>query len=155
MKKIIYLILKFLGLISDEKESEKQRDKTIYQMKPLMTEYEQHFYNTIKSLEEKYEIVPQLNLACVVKKINNNNYYTDLFRNIDFAIFDKDYNKLLLLIEINDKTHNTYKRKDRDLKVQKICDDISVKLIKFHTNKPNEKSYVLNRIISMIEDKKQ
>ncbi|UKI26376.1 MAG: hypothetical protein L6V91_06120 [Bacilli bacterium] len=70
------------------------------------------FYNILKELEDNYTIVPQLNLAAVVKKINNNRYYSELFRNIDFCyFFTKDYQELLLLIELNDQSHNNYNRK--------------------------------------------
>ena len=73
-------------------------------------------------------------------------YINELFKNIDFAIFDKDYKNVLLLIEINDSTHNKINRKDRDLKVKKICNDCNIKLITFYTKYPNEKEYVLKRI---------
>ena len=144
MREIIYKILVFLGLINEKKEI--IREETIYQKRNLMTNYEYKFYQNIKELEDEYQIVPQLNLAAVTKKINNNRYYSELFRNIDFAIFSKDYQELLLLIEINDQTHNNYNRRDRDMKVKKICNDIGVKLITFYTKYPNEKTYVINRI---------
>ena len=51
-----------------------------------------------------------------------------------------------MLIEINDKTHNELSRKDRDLNIQKICNDTGIKLMKFYTCYPNEKEYVINRI---------
>lgn len=151
LKEIIYKILRFLGLIDDI--DEKEKTETIYKIKPIMTEYEYRFYEILKLLENDYIIMPQLNLASIVKKINNNRYYSELFRNIDFAIFTKDYRKLLLLIEINDKTHDQNNRKDRDLKVQKICNDINIPLIKFYTSYPNEKDYVINRIKKEIEKK--
>lgn len=119
---------------------------TIYEQKPLMSNYEFKFYKILEELKEEYEIMPQINLASIIKKINNNKYYSELFRNIDFAIFSKDYKELLLLIEINDKTHNELSRKDRDLKIQKICNDTGIKLMKFYTCYPNEKEYVINRI---------
>ena len=93
---------------------------TIYEQKPLMSNYEFKFYKILEELKEEYEIMPQINLASIIKKINNNKYYSELFRNIDFAIFSKDYKELLLLIEINDKTHNELSRKDRDLKIKKF-----------------------------------
>ena len=142
---IIYKILVFLGIIKETKSKDK-KEETIYMLKPLMTAYEYKFYQILKTLEDEYIIVPQLNLASIVKKMNNNKYYNELFRNIDFAIFTKDYKKLLLLIEINDETHNQRKRKDRDLKVKKICNDIGVSIITFYTKYPNEKKYALNRI---------
>ena len=97
--KIVNFILKLLGFI-DEKE---QQEQTIYKLKPIMSTYERKFYNILKELEKEYIIIPQLNLATIIEKKNNNRYYSDLFRNIDFAIFDKNMNKILLLIEINDK----------------------------------------------------
>lgn len=149
MKNIIYKILKYFGLIQEE--NKERRKDTIYIQKPIMTEYEYRFYQILKELENKYIIVPQLNLAAVIKKVNNNRYYSELFRNIDFAVFSKDYKKLLLLIEINDQTHDRYKRQDRDLKVKKICNDVNVKLISFYTKYPNEKNYVINRIEKEID----
>lgn len=149
MKNIIYKILKYFGLIQEE--NKERRKDTIYIQKPIMTEYEYRFYQILKELENKYIIVPQLNLAAVIKKVNNNRYYSELFRNIDFAIFSKDYKKLLLLIEINDQTHDRYKRQYRDLKVKKICNDVNVKLISFYTKYPNEKNYVINRIEKEID----
>lgn len=152
MREIIYKILVFLGLINEKKEI--IREETIYQKRNLMTNYEYKFYQNIKELEDEYQIVPQLNLAAVTKKINNNRYYSELFRNIDFAIFSKDYQELLLLIEINDQTHNNYNRRDRDMKVKKICNDIGVKLITFYTKYPNEKTYVINRIKNELDTNK-
>lgn len=150
-KKIIAFFLKLFGIsLLDEVNP---KEPTIYEIKPFMSPYERKFYNMLKCLENEYTIIPQLNLASVIKKLNNTKFYTELFRNIDFAIFDKDMNKLLLLIEINDKTHNKYKRKDRDLKVKKICNDVNVKLLSFYSNYPNEKNYVLNRINKELQNK--
>ena len=127
---------------------------TLYQKKSLMTACEMDFYLKIKDLEQYYRIIPQINLASIVTKATNNKYYNDLFRNIDFAIFTPDYSALLLLIELNDNTHNQRNRKIRDLKVQRICNEIGIPLLKFYTNYPNEKNYVLNRIITEIEKTK-
>lgn len=156
MMNVIYKILTFLGLIQQDTNSINytKNEETIYTRKKLMTDYEYKFYNILKELQDNYTIVSQLNLAAVVKKINNNRYYSELFRNIDFAIFTKDYQELLLLIELNDQTHNNYNRKDRDLKVKKICNDIGVKLMTFYTKYPNEKAYVINRIKNELSDNK-
>lgn len=156
MMNVIYKILTFLGLIQQDTNSINytKNKETIYTRKKLMTDYEYKFYNILKGLEDNYTIVPQLNLAAVVKKINNNRYYSELFRNIDFAIFTKDYQELLLLIELNDQSHNNYNRKDRDLKVKKICNDIGVKLMTFYTKYPNEKTYVINRIKNELSNNK-
>ena len=120
----------------------------IYSKRDFMTKFERYFYNIFVELEEELDIKvhPQVNLATIVKKEVNNRYISELFRNIDFAIFDKDYKDLLLLIEINDSTHYTKKRIVRDIKVEKILKQADIKLMKFYSNYPNKKDYVKNRI---------
>ncbi|HIS86762.1 MAG TPA: DUF2726 domain-containing protein [Candidatus Caccenecus avistercoris] len=66
-------------------------------------------------------------------------------------MFSKEY-ELLLLIELNDASHNQIKRKDRDLKVKKILNDCNIPLLTFYTFYPNEKNYVLNRIIKFLDN---
>lgn len=155
MKKIILFILKLLGIKVEQQEEtdtdNNQKNETEYIKKTLMTDTEYNFYLKLKELETDYKIVPQLSLSSVIKKLNNNTYYTDLFRIIDFAIFSNDYKELLLLIELNDSTHNTQKRKIRDSKVETICNSCNIKLMKFYTTYPNEKEYVINRILKEIK----
>lgn len=50
--------------------------------KKFMTNSELYFYNKIKNLDEDYyHIIPQVNLAAIIKKEKYTNYYTDPFRN--------------------------------------------------------------------------
>ena len=120
-----------------------------------MTNNERLFYNKIKCLEPEYKIIPQVSLASIISKENNNKYYTDLFRNIDFAIFDTNLQEVLLLIELNDGTHKLKKRKSRDAKIKKICNAAGIPLLFFYTKYPNEKDYVINRIRNVINKTKE
>lgn len=128
------------------------KSDNIYSIKSLMTKYEKYFYDILVDLkyELNIEVMPQVNLASIINKKGNYKYRNELFRNIDFGIFTKDYEKLLLLIEINDKTHNNYIRRNRDMKVDKIVNDAGIRLIKFYSNCSNKKEYVKNRIIDEI-----
>lgn len=150
LKRIIDFILWLFGIKNDE-DVEKATTDIKYEKKPIMSDYEIMFYNRMKDLETEYNIVPQLVLSSVVDKKSKQKYRSELYRIIDFAIFSKDYSKLLLLIELNDNTHNQRKRKDRDLKVKKICNSAKIKLITFYTKYPNEKDYIINRIKKEIE----
>lgn len=150
LKRIIDFILWLFG-IKDDEDVEKATTDIKYEKKPIMSDYEIMFYNRMKDLETEYNIVPQLVLSSVVDKKSKQKYRSELYRIIDFAIFSKDYSKLLLLIELNDNTHNQRKRKDRDLKVKKICNSAKIKLITFYTKYPNEKYYIINRIKKEIE----
>lgn len=150
LKRIIDFILWLFG-IKDDEDVEKATTDIKYEKKPIMSDYEIMFYNRMKDLETEYNIVPQLVLSSVVDKKSKQKYRSELYRIIDFAIFSKDYSKLLLLIELNDNTHNQRKKKDRDLKVKKICNSAKIKLITFYTKYPNEKDYIINRIKKEIE----
>lgn len=146
----VYVFHKFSNLIIKLLNKNKYNNYKYYIPKKFMTNYEKYFFNILVELENEYfiRIQPQVNLATIVD-INTSGYknINELFKNIDFAIFTKDYDNLLLLIEINDKTHNLPKRRKRDKKIKDIASEAGIKLITFYSNYPNNKEYVKNRII--------
>lgn len=151
---IIFFILRTVSkLIYNKISIKNKKTNNIYNKRKFMTDYERYFYETLKELEGELDIKihPQINLATIINKETNNYYINELFRNIDFAIFDKNYNNLLLLIEINDNTHNTKKRIYRDKKVDYILKCANIKLIKFYSNYPNKKDYIKTRIKKELE----
>ena len=155
LKEIIYKILLFFGLIpieSNDISIDNKNNNPVYESKKFMSDAEIKFYNKLSCLNDDYIVVPQVNLATIVHK-KDTRFHNELFRNIDFGIFSKEFD-LLLLIELNDKTHNKYDRKDRDLKVKKICNDTNIKLITFYTAYPNEKDYVIGRVKKELESLK-
>lgn len=85
-----------------------------------MTANEYHYFELLKDIanELNLEVHPQTNLATIIKKEGYYKYQNELYRNIDFAIFTKDYKRLLLLIEIDDYTH-TYNLELKEMKVLK------------------------------------
>lgn len=91
-------------------------------------------YGTIikKYLPSNYVLRPQICLASIIEKVDQNTYVNELFRIIDFGVFDQ-YNNILLLIEINDRTHNSLNRKIRDQKVLAICKEAEIPLLTFWT----------------------
>ena len=123
-----------------------------YVPKRFLSNNEYNFLTKFIDLENELHvhIVPQVNLASVITKISDSRFNTELFRNIDFGIFNADYSKLLLLIELNDESYNTYHRKKRDIKVHDICNKAGIKLITFYSKYSNEKEYVKSRIIKEI-----
>lgn len=120
----------------------------IYVKKPLLTERERVLYHkTLASIELfGFRVIPQVNLATIIDKVNNEKYRNELFRNIDFGIFDKEFNPLLL-VEFNDSSHNRPDRRSRDNKVKNITEQAGIKLITFWTKYPNELIYVHKRIL--------
>lgn len=148
---IVYLLLFIINII--EKTTYKKKiQKNLYYQKNLMTKYERYFYNCFAELEEELgiKIQPQVSLNSIVEKRYNYRQRLELFRDIDFGVFEKDYSKLLLLVEINDKTHNLKRRRKRDQKVKEIVNCAHIRLITFYSDWPNEKSYLKKRITEEI-----
>jgi len=130
------------------KFNKKLKSYNKYESKSLLTKNEMYFYNVISENFKEYLIQPQVNLATIIEKHKDypTQYQNELFRNIDFGIFDKKTTQCLLLIEINDNTHTQKNRIVRDIKVKEICEDAGLKLITFYTKFENRPEYIVKRI---------
>lgn len=122
-----------------------------YAKKKLLTPTEIKFYNAIKKyLPSEYILLPQINLASIIARTDEHKYQNELYRNLDFAIFDKNYIPIAA-IEINDKTHNEKARKARDFKVKDICESAELPLITFWTDYGINEEYIQKRISEYIK----
>ncbi len=143
---LLLIIVLLFNYFENKLTANKTNRKNNYYKKRFMTDNELNFYNKIKTLEnEDYKIVPQVNLATIIEKYGKS-FNNELFRNVDFAIFDRDFQNILLLIELNDSSHKKANRIKRDIKVKNICNSADIKLITFYTNYPNNKDFVIKRI---------
>ena len=102
----------------------------IYELKKsLMTDCEKNFYEALKNaVPEGYVVQPQINLQSIINRIDNPRFVNELFRNIDFGVFDSDY-KPIFLVEINDNSHLEKRRQERDEKVLKICEEAGIPIV--------------------------
>lgn len=121
-------------------------DERIYEKKRLMTFTEKQFHEAIKkAIPENYILLPQVNLATIIRRVDEHTYQNELYRNIDFAIFNSEYMPLLL-IEINDNTHNEIDRRERDRKVKEICQCAQLPIITFWTEYGINEEYIYKTI---------
>jgi hypothetical protein len=112
----------------------------------LISKTEQTFYIAIKSsLPEGFCIFPQINLASFIERTDDARYHNELFRNVDFLITDAEYHPKII-IEINDQTHMNNDRKERDEKVQKICEEAGIPILKLWTSYGANPEYIKKRI---------
>ncbi len=117
----------------------------------LISKSEQEYYKVILSvLPEGHYAFPQVNLASFIVKNDNSPFHNELFRNVDFLITNKDY-KPLFIIEINDQTHFHGDRRDRDEKVQKICEEAGIPIVKFWTSYGINEDYIRKKISEALE----
>ena len=114
--------------------------------KTLISKSEQGFYNAIKILvPDGYCVFPQINLASFIDRTDDARFHNELFRNVDLLITDAEYQPKFI-IEINDQTHLNTARRERDEKVQKICEEAGIPILKLWTSYGINPDYIQGRI---------
>lgn len=124
----------------------------IYELKSsLLTPIEKEYFDCIKSaLPEGYSVYPQINLASIINRTDIHTFQNELFRNVDFGIFDKNSSPVVL-IEIQDKTHLNVERRNRDKKVKMICEEAGIAIIEFWNTERVDSEEVSRKIKEAIE----
>ena len=127
-------------------------DNYVYTAKnSLISTLEQEFYNVIRdSVPNDYCVFPQINLASFIDKTDNSKFRNELFRNVDILITDSAYAPKFI-IEINDQTHLKSDRRERDEKVQKICEEAGIPILKLWTSYGINPKYIKDRIDEILK----
>ncbi len=114
--------------------------------KRLLSKTEELFWDALqKAIPDSYHVFPQINLASFIERTDNSRFRTELFRNIDFLITDTNYTPKIA-VEINDQTHLTGDRRERDEKVQNILDEAGIPLIKLWTSYGVNADYIKKKV---------
>lgn len=131
---------KYIKKATDKNFAKKQQEEfnktntATYKKKNLMTDIEIKCFKSIELALKDTDFVafPQINLATIVNK-NPNYQIKELFRNIDFGIFHKETFEPILMIELNDNSHNEYERIVRDEQVKSILKQSKIPLLSLFT----------------------
>ena len=122
--------------------------------KLIMTKTETQFYkllqNAITENNLNILIFPQINLENIIQAKNNDFAARNRIksRSIDYTIVSNDTLKVLCCIELDDYTHNTYKRINRDSFINQIFQEVNIRLIRVTVSS----SYNIEQIISQIKE---
>ena len=112
----------------------------------VLTKTEQNFMNAInKALPKGCILLVQQTLSSIVEKNDDSKFRNELFRIVDFLVVDINY-KPLFCIEINDSTHEDYKRRNRDQKVHDILEEAGIPLITLWVKYGVNQDYIEKRI---------
>lgn len=116
-----------------------------------LTENEKYFYNKLKEITDKYNLVifPKLRLADIFETNNISDFNRIKAKHIDFTICNKDL-KFLIFIELDDKTHEYKKNKINDEKKNFIFDSLNTNLVRIKNNNLNEKLVEIEKQISTL-----
>lgn len=150
--KILDYVIKKRKNKTNEEEQEEQKHTKYVKKKSLLTDCEKKVYHKIQRAIQDFNLIvtPQVNLATIVDKVSNERYRNELFRNIDFGVFEADTLKPVVMIELNDSTHRNANRYARDMKVKAILQDAGIPLITLHADMPNDVAYIRKRVRNVL-----
>lgn len=134
---IITVLEKKLNNITTDKEEPKVKDlvsnynEKYEKVDYLLTKNELKFYRILRQVTNKldYSLFCQVSLYEIVKSKNYKDFNKIKSKNIDFVITQENC-KILLCIELDDKSHEKTKRIKRDDFVNQLFKDLDIKLLR-------------------------
>ncbi len=100
----------------------------------LMTKPERElYYALLAAVGSEMHVFPQIALAAFIDKKNFGSYRNELFRIVDFLLCDARTTRPLLVIELNDASHNRADRRARDEKVKCILERAGIGILTLNT----------------------
>jgi very-short-patch-repair endonuclease len=129
------------------------KTKYLYRKKDLlMTSAERELFGVLVGLVgNEYLIFSQIHLATILdhKVVGQN--WRSAFRHIDeksvdFVICDKKSTKLLLVIELDDKTHEFENRRIRDEEVERILSEAHIPLLRIENKGLFDKGLIATQL---------
>ena len=145
--------------INIENQNEIKNEKSEYlpyHKKLLLTKNEYYFYNNLKKItnEKNLQILAKIRLADLIEVNQGTNEWNKYFakiksKHIDFAIADNM--KIIVIIELDDKSHEKQNRIERDEFVDAALTKTGYKIIRTLGNTEEIEKYI-NSIITAPED---
>lgn len=137
---LFFLVYIFAKRSSQHTPAQLAAEKTTYtyQRKQfVMTNAEKEFFDRLVSFtQDDYYVFPQIHLSAILNhKVKGQNWkgaFSSINgKSVDYVICDKLHCKTLLAIELDDSTHDSAPRVERDANVERMLSEAGVPLIRF------------------------
>lgn len=115
----------------------------------LLTQTELKFYKLLKNITDELNLVicPQVTLYQIVQNKNFKDFNKIQNKSIDFVIVEPNL-KIKLCIELDDYTHQKSKRVKRDEFINKLFNDLGIKLLRI----PVQNFYNIEELTQKIKE---
>lgn len=149
---VLILILILILMVKPGAQGEPKPEYT--QVKGLLTNAEHSFYKTLVNAKPINSVIfCKVRVADLLKphSYKNRSEWQIAFNKIsakhfDFVLCNAETLDVMCVIELDDKSHNTAKVKDRDLFLDKACSGAELKLIRFKAQKNYQVDSIRNSI---------
>lgn len=129
---LIYRNVKLKSSLPPTLPEEEINYNTKYMKKEyLLTETELKFYKQLKKITDELglTICPQVTLYEILRNKNFKDFNKIQSKSIDFVITEQNL-KIKLCIELDDQSHYKTKRMQRDIFINKLFEDLNIKLLR-------------------------
>lgn len=116
--------------------------------KYLLTRNELSFFYKLKNLTDKYKlyIFPKIRLADIINTNNISDFNKISSKHVDFTICD-NYCRPILFIELDDNSHHSFIKKEKDIKKDYIFEEIHSNLIRIKLDEVEHKLKYIESIL--------
>ncbi len=120
----------------------------------IMTEAELKFFRRLQTVAAgKYLVFPQIHLSALLKNETKGRHYKAAFQRInrtsvDYILVDSNSLQVAYAVELDDKTHDTEKRKLRDQGVERMLSDAQIRLVRFRNVNQMTDSQIIDKFAS-------
>ncbi len=155
---IILAVVAALAILAEiaarqKKNSQHDARHYVYRRKRfVMTKNENEFFHALQTaIGTSYVIIPQAHFDLFLDhKVEGQNWKAALSKihrkSVDFLICNREYYSPLVAIELDDASHESAKRVERDGFESEICKEAEMPLVRFKTSM----SYEPNRLLSAL-----
>ena len=125
--------------------------------KSLFTFREREFFKALlEDVGSQYAVFAKVRLGDIIWLANepeNRKYHINqlLCKHFDFLLCEKGTYKPLLVIELDDSSHDKYEHHERDEFKDKVCEDIGLKLWRPRVQQDYPKDFIAAQVRSLIQ----
>lgn len=112
-----------------------------FERMPIMTDSEVQFFKKLQLALPDFLIFSQVQLSRIIEPSdeagNDRQFWFNRVcrQSVDFVLIDKDYQTVLIAIELDDWTHESQTRQKQDAKKDKALASAGIPIIRFHAEK--------------------
>jgi hypothetical protein len=134
---LVLVVLQFIrGSRSTGKSGKDSEDLPYVLRQYLMSRAERSFFGVLEQVTDssKYYIFPQLSLAKLVDVEKGTGPYQTYHnkvdqKSVDFVLFDKGALSPVLVVELDDSSHNSENRQERDVLVDRVLAKVGLPIL--------------------------
>lgn len=149
---LIALVIVALALIALKGKTKIDEIWPFYPKKPLTPPEQILYFRLVKALPD-HIVLAQVQLSRFLGVKKGNNYQSWINRinrmSADYVICEKD-SKVLAVIELDDATHQTDKRKEADEKKDKALASAGIKLLRWNVKSMPDEQAIKNLLLTPV-----